>query len=40
VPTPKKIQVEVNREFYFEEGELRLPPDFNTTSAEKQAGFP
>ncbi len=37
---PKRIQVEVNREFYFEEGELRVPPDFNTTSAEKQAGFP
>lgn len=40
MPTPKKIQVEVNREFYFEEGELRLPPDFKTTTAEKQAGFP
>src|SRR5262249_38673881 len=39
-PAPKKIQVEVNREFYFEEGELRVPPDFKTTSAEKQAGFP
>jgi hypothetical protein len=40
VPAPKKIQVEVNREFYFEEGELRVPPDFKTTSAEKRAGFP
>lgn len=40
VPAPKKLQVEVNREFYFEEGELRVPPDFETTSAEKQAGFP
>jgi len=40
VPAPKKIQVEVNRAFYFEEGELRVPPDFKTTSAEKQAGFP
>ena len=39
-PAPKTIQVEVNREFYFEEGELRVPPDFKTTSAEKQAGFP
>ncbi len=39
-PAPKKIQVEVDREFYFEEGELRVPPDFQTTSAEKQAGFP
>jgi hypothetical protein len=39
-PAPKKIQVEVTRELYFEEGELRVPPDFNTTSAEQQAGFP
>lgn len=39
-PAPKKIQVEVNREFYFEEGELRVPPDFRTTSTENQAGFP
>ena len=37
---PRKVQVEVNRELYFEEGELRVPPDFSTTSAEKQAGFP
>lgn len=37
---PKRIQVEVHREFYFEEGELRVPAAFNTTSAEKQAGFP
>jgi hypothetical protein len=40
LPAPKKIQVQVNREFYFEEGELRVPPNFKTTSAEKQAGFP
>jgi hypothetical protein len=39
-PAPKKIQVEVTRELYFEEGELRVPPDFQTTSAEDQAGFP
>ena len=39
-PAPKMIQVEGIREFYFEEGELRVPPDFKTTSAEKQAGFP
>lgn len=39
-PAPKKIQVEVNRELYFEEGELLVPPDFQTTSAEEQAGFP
>jgi hypothetical protein len=34
------MQVEVSREFYFEEGELQVPPDFTTTAAEKQAGFP
>jgi hypothetical protein len=39
-PTPKTIQIEINREFYFEEGELQVPPDTKTTSAEKQAGFP
>jgi hypothetical protein len=37
---PKTVQVEVSREFYFEEGELQVPPDFKTTAAEKQAGFP
>ncbi|HVE73242.1 MAG TPA: hypothetical protein VNI54_17875 [Thermoanaerobaculia bacterium] len=37
---PKRIQVEVTREFYFEEGELRLPADPLTTAAEQQAGFP
>jgi hypothetical protein len=36
---PKTIQVEVTRELYFEEGELRVPPEFKTTSAEKEAGF-
>lgn len=40
MPAPKKIQVEVSREFYFEEGELRIPPDPTTTAAEEQAGFP
>jgi hypothetical protein len=39
-PAPKAIQVEVNREFYFEEGELQVPPKFRTTSAEEDAGFP
>ena len=37
---PRKIHVEVDREIYFEEGELRVPPDFNPTAEEKQAGFP
>jgi hypothetical protein len=39
-PAMKTIQIEVNREFYFEEGELHVPADFDTTSVEKQAGFP
>jgi hypothetical protein len=37
--SPQKIQVKVNREFYFEEGELRLPPKFDTTPEEKKSGF-
>jgi hypothetical protein len=36
----KKLHVEVGAELYFEEGELKLPPDFNTTPEEKLAGFP
>jgi hypothetical protein len=39
-PAPRKITVEVDREFYFEEGELRVPPEFETTSAEELADFP
>jgi hypothetical protein len=39
-PAPKRIQVEARREFYFEEGELRLPPTFKATVNEKRAGFP
>jgi hypothetical protein len=39
-PAPKKIEVEVGAELYFEEGELRLPPNFGTTAEEKLAGFP
>jgi hypothetical protein len=33
-------RLKVNSEFYFEEGELHVPADFDTTSVEKQAGFP
>ena len=40
LPTPQKVQVEVGAELYLEEGELRLPPEFETTSEEKLAGFP
>lgn len=40
-PAPTKIQVEVSRELFFEEGELRVPPVMGkTTPAERQAGFP
>lgn len=34
------LQVEVIREFYFEEGELRLPPTFDATAEEMKSGFP
>ena len=34
-----KIQLEVNRELYFEEGELRVPANFETTPEEKKGGF-
>jgi hypothetical protein len=36
----KMIQVEIAKELYFEEGELRVPPNFNTTPEERRAGFP
>jgi hypothetical protein len=39
-PTAKKVQIEVGGELYFEEGELRVPPDFDTTPEEDRAGFP
>ena len=35
----KPLKVEVVREFYFEEGELRVPPIFDTTMEERKAGF-
>jgi hypothetical protein len=38
-PAPKTVQVEVTRELYFEEGELRVPAVFETTSVEQEAGF-
>jgi hypothetical protein len=37
---PTKIRVEVSRELFFEEGELRVPAFFETTPTEGQAGFP
>jgi hypothetical protein len=36
----KKIQVDVGKELYFEEGELRVPATFDSTTEEKKAGFP
>jgi hypothetical protein len=35
-----KIQIKIAKELYFEEGELRVPPNFNTTPEERRAGFP
>ena len=35
----QKIQIEINREFYFEEGELQVPPNFETTAEERKASF-
>ncbi len=40
-PTPTTaVVIEVEGELYFEEGELRVPPNFETTSEEARAGFP
>ena len=39
IPGAQKIQLKVKREFYFEEGELQLPPNFDATPEEKKAGF-
>jgi hypothetical protein len=36
---PTTIQLEVVAEIYFEEGELRSPPVFDPTAAERAAGF-
>jgi hypothetical protein len=36
---PQMVPVEVVREFYFEEGELFMPPTFDATSEEKKSGF-
>lgn len=35
----KRAEFEVIREFYFEEGELRIPPTFNPTAEERKSGF-
>lgn len=36
---PQTISVETVREFYFEEGELFMPPLFDATREEKKSGF-
>ena len=35
----RSVPVEVVREFYFEEGELFLPPNFRATAEERKSGF-
>jgi hypothetical protein len=37
---PVRVKVKALTEYYFEEGELRAPANFQTTAAEKAAGFP
>ena len=37
---PVAAKIKVGTEYYFEEGELRAPPEFATTPAERAAGFP
>ena len=36
----RKIRVDVGKELYFEQGELRVPATFDSTSEERKAGFP
>jgi hypothetical protein len=36
---PRTVRVEALREFYFEEGELFLPPVFRPTAEERKSGF-
>jgi hypothetical protein len=38
--SPQKLKVKVGVEFYFEDGELRVPATFETTPAERRARFP
>ena len=33
---PTKVQLEVGRRIYFEEGELQVPPTFDPTEEEKR----
>jgi hypothetical protein len=36
---PAGLQIQAGTEFYFEEGELRIPATFNSTAEEKSSGF-
>ena len=36
----ESVKISVGIEYYFEEGELRTPPEYATTPAEREAGFP
>jgi len=36
----ESASIKVRSEYYFEEGELRTPPEYATTPAERAAGFP
>jgi hypothetical protein len=36
----ESVKISVGTEYYFEEGELRAPPEYATTHAERAAGFP
>jgi hypothetical protein len=40
IPGIGNVTIKVGTELYLEEGELRVPADFDTTDAERMAGFP
>ena len=39
LPSGTKVTIQALREFYFEEGELQMPPTFDPTPEEVKAGF-
>jgi hypothetical protein len=39
LPGDKTISLRALREFYFEDGELRMPATFDSTAQERAAGF-
>ena len=38
--SPVNVKLKAGTEFYFEEGELKVPANFDQTAAERKAGFP